>query len=87
MIDRAELRKELEEKFLGFIPDKSDLEKLEDKIELSEPVIKDLKIYVNHAYGVHQAMLEWLLEEKERTLARAEISLEILTKKYEKFNN
>ncbi len=86
MIDREQIRKELEERFLGFIPEKSDLEMLEEKIEFSEPVIRDLKISVSHAYGVHQVLLEWLLEEKERTLARAEISLEILTAKYQKFN-
>jgi hypothetical protein len=86
MIDRDELQKELEERFLGFIPEKSDLEDLEKKIEYSEPVIRDLKISVSHAYGVHQVLLEWLLEEKEKTKTRAEISLEILTEKYEKFN-
>jgi hypothetical protein len=86
MIDRAELRTELEEQFLGFIPDKSDLEKLEKKIELSKPVIQDLKIEVSHAYGIHQVLLEWHLENYELLRTKAEISLEILEEKYQKFN-
>lgn len=86
MIEHEQLREELKEQFLGFIPEKSDFDKLEEKIKLSKPVIKNLKIEVNHAYGIHQILLEWHLENYELLRAKAEISLEILQEKYEKYN-
>lgn len=86
MIDREEIRTELEERFLAFFPEKKDIEWLEDKIETSIKVIKDLDIMISHAYGLHQVLLEWNREHYKEIKVRAEISLEILTKKYDKFN-
>ena len=86
MIDRVKVKKELEEQFLGIIPELEDIKRLDTKIECGKPVLKDLKIMINHAYGVHKVLLEWQLESVEDTMARAEILREILIKKYQKYN-
>ncbi len=86
MIDRAELKKQLEDEFQGFIREQSDLKKLKYKIQCCGPVIKDWETLIKHSYGIHQILAKWHLEDTLRIKARAEISLEIFTEKYEKFN-
>lgn len=86
MIDRNELKKGLEMEFTGFIPELTDIKKLDNKIECSKPVLKDLNIMISHSDGIHKALLEWHLENVERTMTRAEILREILVEKYRKFN-
>lgn len=83
MIDRNKVKKELEEQYLGFIPETDDIEKLDYKLKYSKPVINTIKNMLKTAEGVHKTLLEWHLESVEDTLARAKILREILWEKYQ----
>ena len=83
LIDRAEVKKELEKQFLGFIAELENIQKLDNKIECKKPMIKDLKAMIKHSVGIHKILLKWHIGNVENTMIQAEILQEILTKKFQ----